>query len=74
MVAVAGFPGGATFTAGCAAGALAGRNAATSRLGKGWPGCAAMACCFWAKDAGGGGGVAFAITCRFITAAGGAET
>jgi len=74
MVAVAGLPGGACFTIGCGASAAAGRKFLTSLLANGCPGCAARACCCFANGTGGGGGVRFAITCRFITAAGGALT
>src|SRR5207245_1138165 len=66
----------ATFTAGrgAAAAPAGARRLASSFLGKGCPGCAAIACCLAANGAGGGGGAFFAITCRFITAAGGAVT
>lgn len=74
MVGVAGFPGGATFAAGCAAAALAGRKLAVCCRPSGTPGCAAIAFCRAANEGGGGGGVFFATTCRFITAAGGAAT
>ena len=74
MCGVAGFPGGACLTIGCAAGVFAGRKVCTSCRAKGCPGCAAKACCCLAKGTGGGGGVALAITCRLATAAGGAAT
>jgi hypothetical protein len=74
MVGVAGLPGGACLTIGCAAAVAAGRKLCTSRFPKGCPGCAAKACSCFAKGTGGGGGVAFAITCRFITAGGGVVT
>ena len=75
MFGVAGLPGGATLTIGCAAAAVAaGRNVCTSCFAKGCPGCAASACCCFANGTGGGGGVVFAITARFITAGGGAVT
>jgi hypothetical protein len=75
MFGVAGWPGGACLTIGCgAAPAAAGRKVCTSRLARGCPGCAASSCCCFANGTGGGGGGVFAITCRFITAAGGALT
>jgi hypothetical protein len=74
MFGVAGFPGGACLTSGCASAAAAGRKLCTSCLAKGCPGCAARACCCLANGTGGGGAGALAITCRFATAAGGAAT
>ena len=71
---VAGFPGGACLTIGCAAGVFAGRKVCTSCRSRGCPGCAAKACCCLAKGTGGGGGVALATTGRLATAAGGAAT
>jgi hypothetical protein len=68
---VAGLPGGACLTCGCAAGTLAGRKLSTSFFANGWPGCAARACCWVANGTGGGGGGAFATTNRLATAAGG---
>lgn len=72
MVGVAFFAGGATFTIGRAA--MAGRRVCTSFLASGCPGCAARACCCFAKGTGGGGGAFLATTCRFATAAEGAAT
>jgi hypothetical protein len=74
MVGVAGFAGGACLTMGRAAALAAGRSVCTSLLTSGCPGCAARACCCFAKGTGAGGGVFFATTCRFATAAGGAAT
>src|SRR5882672_2839729 len=74
MFGVAGFPGGAILTMGCASGAAAGRRLCTSRRASGSPGCWARACCCRANDTGGGGGGALAMTCRFAMAAGGAVT
>ena len=74
MVGVAGLPGGACLTIGRAAAAPAGGKPWISCCAKGCPGCTARACCCFANGTGGGGGVRFAITCRFITAAGGAVT
>jgi len=74
MAGVAGFAGGACFTIGRAAALAAGRSVCTSLLANGCPGCAARACCCFAKGTGGGGGVFLATTCRFATAAGGAAT
>ena len=74
MVGVAALPGGACLTIGCAAAAAGGLKFWISCLAKGCPGCAARACCCFANGTGGGGGVRFATTCRFITAAGGAVT
>lgn len=74
MIGVAGFAGGATLTAGCAAAAAAGCKLATCCLPSGTPGWAAMACCRAANEGGGAGGVFFATTCRLATAAGGAAT
>jgi hypothetical protein len=74
VAGVAGLAGGATFTMGRAAAALAGRRLCTSFLASGCPGCAASACCCLAKGTGGGGGVFFATTCRLAMAAGGAVT
>src|SRR5260370_34092229 len=70
MFGVAGLPGGACFTIGCAASAAAGRKLRTSLLANGWPGCSARACCCFANGTGGGGGAVFAITCRLHTAGG----
>lgn len=72
MVGTAGFPAGATLTAGCIA--AGGRKLAISFRCRGCPGCAAIACNCLFIGGGGGGGVFFATTCRFITAAGGAAT
>ena len=69
MFGVAGLPGGACLTIGCAAGVFAGRKVCTSCRARGCPGCAANACCCLAKGTGGGGGVALATTCRLATAA-----
>lgn len=74
MAGVAGFAGGACFTIDRAAALAAGRSVCTSLLANGCPGCAARACCCFAKGTGGGGGVFLATTCRFATAAGGAAT
>jgi len=74
MFGVAGLPGGACLTIGCDAALVAGLKLRTSLLAKGCPGCAARACCCFANGTGGGGGVLLAITCRFITAGGGAVT
>ena len=74
VVGVAGLPGGASLTIGCAAAVPVGRKLCISRGATGCPGCAARACCCVANGTGGGVGVFFAITCRFITAAGGAGT
>ena len=74
MFGVAGFPGGASLTIGCAAGVFAGRKVCTSFRSRGCPGCAAKASCCLAKGTGGGGGSALAITCRLATAGGGAAT
>src|SRR5579859_2970291 len=74
MFGVAGLPGGACLTIGCVAATFVGRKVCTSLFANGCPGCTARACCCLAKDTGGGGGVALAITCRLITAAGGAAT
>jgi len=76
VIGAAGLLGGATRTVGRAGApaATAGRSVCSSRLGSGWPGFAANACCCRANGTGGGGGGVLAITCRFITAAGGAET
>ena len=74
MFGVAGFPGGACLTSGCASAAAAGRKVRTSLLANGSPGCSARARCCLAKGTGGGGAGALAITCRFATAVGGAAT
>jgi hypothetical protein len=74
MFGVAGFPGGACLTSGCASAVAAGRKVRTSLFANGCPGCAARACCCLANGTGGGGAGALAITCRFTTAAGGAAT
>jgi hypothetical protein len=74
VVAVAGFPAGATLTIGCGAAAPVGRKLCICVRATGCPGCAAKACCCFANATGGGGGVFFAMTCRFATAAGGALT
>jgi len=74
VVGVAGFPGGATFTIGRDAAEAAGRKLCTAWFARGTPGWAAIACCRFANGIGGGGGVVFATTCRFLIAAGGAVT
>ena len=71
-VGVAGLPGGACFTIGRAAGALAGRKLCICCRAMGCPGCAASACCRAANGTGEGGGATFATTARLATAAGGA--
>jgi hypothetical protein len=59
---------------GRAAAEAAGRSVCASLLANGCPGCAANACCCFAKAIGGGGGVFLATTCRLAIAAGGAAT
>ena len=74
VLSVAGLPGGACLTKGCAAAAFAGRKLCTSWTANGWPGCFASSCCCLANGTGGGGGVVFATTGRLTTASGGRAT